>query len=82
MAPAAHLWWMRPLLVIDPRSDEAFVILAHRLVEDGMATVEDLERELRRVYPRAVVRQRELSGEAIVTWYVYREGSWIPSSGP
>jgi hypothetical protein len=73
---------MHPVLVINPRSDEPFVILAHRLVEDGSATVEDLERELRRTYPRAVVRQRELSGESIVTWYVYREGSWIPSSGP
>ena len=40
-----------------------------------------LEARLRRLFPRAVVRAREISSEPEV-WYVYREGAWRPSSGP
>ena len=36
-------------------------------------------RLLARHYPRVVVHERVLSGESLPTWYVYREGNWIPS---
>jgi PAS domain-containing protein len=39
------------------------------------------EARLRRLFPRAAVRAREISSEPEV-WYVYRDGSWRPSSGP
>jgi hypothetical protein len=75
----AHAELVPPLLVINPRSDEAFARRANRLVEDGIATPYELEQELRREHPRAVVRARGLSGEPPI-WYVYREGTWIPST--
>ena len=67
----------RPLLVVNPRSDAAFVALAEQLGADAENTV-TLEAQLRERYPRVVVRERDLHGEA-PTWYVYREGRWIPS---
>jgi PAS domain-containing protein len=34
------------------------------------------------MFPRVVVRERQLSGEA-PAWYIYRDGGWLPSStGP
>jgi hypothetical protein len=41
-------------------------------------TAPALEAALRLTYPNARVRRRELSGEAVEIWYVYREGHWIP----
>jgi PAS domain-containing protein len=52
--------------------------LAGRYPSGGPAA---LEARLRRLFPRAVVRARELSAEPEV-WYVYREGAWRPPSGP
>jgi hypothetical protein len=69
----------RPILVLNPRSDETFFELAERLTAAGAETPEALERELRTRYPAAVVRARSLSSEPIVTWYVYREGTWVPN---
>lgn len=77
--PLPHHPPMRPVLVVNPRSDEAFAALAHRLVRDGIQAASDVERELRRAYPTAEVHERALSDEGFVTWYVYREGTWIPS---
>jgi hypothetical protein len=70
---------MRPILVVNPRTDREFVDLANRLVEDGIDDPGELESNLRRRYPLVVVRQRLLSAESTRTWYVYREGQWIPS---
>ena len=39
-------------------------------------TPKQLEDALRHRYPEVRVRQRELSGESTVTWYVYRERSF------
>src|SRR6188472_671102 len=52
--------------------------LALRYRGDSAAT---FQARLRRLFPRAAVRARELSAEPEV-WYVYREGAWRPSSGP
>ena len=68
---------MRPLLVVNPRADRAFVELAHRLIDDGADSTDALEVGLRHQHPNAVVRERALSDEQSVTWYVYREGRWV-----
>jgi hypothetical protein len=36
-------------------------------------TPDRLQAAVREVYPTAVVRRRELSGEPMPTWYVFRE---------
>lgn len=69
---------MRPLLIVNPRADEAFVTEVHRHVENGVESAEELQRLLRERYPRAVARDRGLSAES-ATWYVYREGTWVQS---
>jgi hypothetical protein len=68
---------MRPALVLNPRSDDAFVNHAHALIGDGVESPDAMQRELRTDYPDAVVHERVLSGERSATWYVYREGSWV-----
>ncbi|MBA2380666.1 MAG: hypothetical protein H0V73_01025 [Chloroflexi bacterium] len=40
-----------------------------------MATPEALEARLRGIFPRAIVRRRDISGEP-AAWYVYRDGGW------
>jgi hypothetical protein len=71
---------MPTTIVVNPRDDTPFVALAERLVADGARTPGDLQRELRREYPDAVVRARELDGEAFTIWYVYRDGHWVSGS--
>ncbi len=71
---------VRPVIVLNPRSDVAFVAFAEECVKAGADRPMALQEQLRERYPRAVVRERNLHGEA-PTWYVYREGAWIPSEG-
>jgi len=68
-----------PALVTNPRSDRELQWLAEVLVREGATTTAALTAALRDRYPRVVVRERSLSHEAVPVWYVYREGSWIPS---
>jgi hypothetical protein len=66
------------MLVLNPADDrefEAFVASVH----DPVAGSDVLEHGLRRRYPHAIVRPRDLSGESVSVWYVYRDGHWIPS---
>jgi len=70
---------MRAVLVVNPRADREFDEFAERLAADGADTPVALERMLRTRYPKALVRERTLSSEPIVTWYVYREGTWVPN---
>jgi hypothetical protein len=70
---------MPPILVINPRSDDVFGNAAKARVDEGVARIEDLERALQGRYPAVRVRARSLSGEADATWYVYREGTWVPT---
>jgi PAS domain-containing protein len=59
-----------------PSSDVAFRKHVDRLLgRAAPSTPEELEARLRRMFPRAVVRRREISGEP-VGWYVYRDGGW------
>lgn len=69
---------MNPVLVVNPVSDDAFVGHVHRQA-NGVKSAETLQRILREHFPRAVVRERGLAAEQTVTWYVYREGVWVPS---
>jgi hypothetical protein len=69
-----------PILVINPAADDVFGAYARVLVEDGVTSTGELERRLRPIYPKAVVHARELSSEAFVIWYVYRDGRWIDAN--
>jgi hypothetical protein len=66
-----------PRLITIPSSDEAFqqyVARTHATAPEHRAA--DLERRLRRIFPRVIVRERSLSAEP-VAWYVYRDGGWM-----
>ena len=56
-----------------------FVELAEAIVASGIATPAELQARLTHDHPNAVVRARELDGEAQSIWYVYRDGHWIPA---
>jgi hypothetical protein len=69
---------VRPLLIVNPRSDTRFVQLVAELTADETIELSDLQSRLRATYPEAVVRRRELSSESTEMWYVYRDGRWSP----
>ncbi len=66
----------RPLLMLNPAGDADFGRVALAL-ERTVATPRELQARLRDVYPDALVRARDLSGERLRVWYVYREGHWV-----
>lgn len=70
---------VRRILVVNPRSDGTFREVAEQLAANDADTPAALQHKLRERYPAAVVRERSLSNEHIVTWYVYREGTWVPT---
>lgn len=60
-----------------PSSDAGFAaVVREQLDAGGITTAAALEDVLRPLFPTAVVRARELSGEDGVTWYVYRDGHY------
>jgi hypothetical protein len=67
---------MKPILVVNPATDEVFAEFAQILVDHGAASIADLERRLRAVYPLAAVHTRELAAESFIIWYVSRDGRW------
>ena len=68
---------MAPLLIINPPSDAAFVSACQGALVDADSDPARLQAALRLRYPDVVVRPRELSGETITVWYVYRDGRWV-----
>jgi hypothetical protein len=66
----------RPSLITNPAHDVAFRDHAEAALREGQSVAE-LQQILRRAYPRAIVRARDLVGERRVVWYVYREGRWV-----
>jgi len=68
----------RPALITNPADDVAFRDYAEAALQEGQSDAE-LQQTLRRDYPRAVVRTRDLAGERQVVWYVYRDGHWVAS---
>jgi len=67
----------RPVLAINPRHDQAFVAAAEALLDDGMRSLTRFQDVLRRRFPDAFVRARDLSGERGAVWYVFRDGHWV-----
>jgi hypothetical protein len=70
---------MKPTLIANPAEDGIFAVFAQVLVDHGATSIEELERRLRGIYPDATVHARELAGEPVLIWYVYRDGHWIHS---
>jgi hypothetical protein len=66
----------RPTLVLNPPDDRDFEAFVTSVV-DTAADAAQLERSLRHRYPRAIVRPRDLAGERVEIWYVYRDGHWV-----
>ena len=66
---------MPPALIINPLSDHEFVAFVREHARVALST-DALQARLRTRYERAVVRERDLSGESASVWYVYRDGSW------
>jgi PAS domain-containing protein len=67
-----------PQVITIPSTDSAFRSHVTRILRESAATPGALERRLRRIFPRVIVRERTLSGEP-PTWYVYRDGRWLSS---
>src|SRR5215210_1561509 len=66
-------------IITIPTNDLAFSQIVNRLHTSAEATTPAvLEARLRKVFPRAVVRARDLTGEP-PAWYVYRDGAWTSS---
>jgi hypothetical protein len=71
---------MVPTLVANPADDQVFAAFAQLVVDHGTSSITDFQRRLRTVYPHATVHARELAGEALLVWYVYRDGHWVRPS--
>jgi hypothetical protein len=72
---------VRPVLVVNPRTDASFVDFLRKQFDDlPDADPSSLEQRLRQRYRAATVHVRALTGEPITVWYVYRDGHWTPSS--
>jgi hypothetical protein len=68
-----------PTLVLNPPDDRDFESFVAGVVQTASGAVE-LEQGLRTRYPRALVRPRDLAGERVQIWYVYRDGHWVRPS--
>jgi len=69
----------RPTIIRNPASDRTFQEAIEEVLDTGVLEPAAAEKQLRERYPRAVVRPRELAGEPIAVWYVYRDGRWTPA---
>ena len=70
----------RPTLILNPLGDEDFAAFAKAALNGGVIDPTELQRRLRLRFPQSIVRPRELSGERMEVWYVYRDGRWIRSA--
>ena len=77
-AHSVDRWQVRPLLIVNPRSDVRFARFVAELTADGVPDLAALQTSLRSAFPDAIVRRRELSSEPNEMWYVYRDGHWSP----
>jgi hypothetical protein len=69
-----------PLVVANPSDDAEFRDAIEGCVAGGVRGPDELQEYLRQRFPRAVVRRRDLSGEAQATWYAYRGGHWVAAT--
>lgn len=70
---------MKPILVVNPANDRVFALFAETMIDHGVLSIDEFERRLQTVYPRAAAHARDLAAETILIWYVYREGHWVNS---
>ena len=72
-----------PRVILNPRSDSAFVGFVDEVRAEGVTEGAALQRRLRERYPDAVVRHREFRDERMmpdtqpIVQYVYRDGRWV-----
>jgi hypothetical protein len=73
---------LRPVLVVNPRTDASFVEYVDEQV-DGLLDSDplSLQHRLRERHPGATVHARLLSSEPATVWYIYRDGHWTPTDG-
>ena len=63
-----------------PHDDRAFRACAEALLSGGLRDPRDLQEQLRRSYPKAVVRRQHplgALGDSERLWYVYRDGHYV-----
>lgn len=72
---------LRPVLVVNPRTDVAFAQFVHEQT-DGLSADDPmaLQTRLRERYPATTVHARLLSSEPATVWYVYRDGRWTSTT--
>lgn len=70
----------RPALFLNPAGDTDFATTAAALLDDGERSSLSFQRSLRVRFPDTVVHERDLSGESLEVWYVFRHGHWVGSS--
>lgn len=66
-----------PTIVRNPVDDRQFEAAVTAAMANPVSSPIALQEALRRTYPDALVRPRELAGERGVVWYVYRDGHWV-----
>ena len=66
----------RPTLVLNPPDDRDFEAFVTAMVKTSAGPTK-LEQGIRARYPHAIVRPRDLVGERVQVWYVYRDGHWV-----
>jgi PAS domain-containing protein len=70
----------KPIVRTIPSDDSGFREHVSRIVQRNHVTRPSvLQAQLASIFPKVVVRARELSGENPV-WYVYRDGRWTPAT--
>jgi len=62
---------------LNPPDDAEFQAFVRSAIDDSSVGPEQLQVLLRVRYPRAIVRRRDLVGERVQVWYVYRDGHWV-----
>jgi hypothetical protein len=73
--------FLKPRLIAIPSSDPGFNEYVQRIADEALTKPQSLERRLKKIFPRVVVRERTISGEPSA-WYVYRDGGWrAPADG-
>ena len=70
-----------PSLIVNPADDLRFASAVRVEMANGATTPAALADALRLEYPDVLVRPRDLAGDPMATWYVYRDGHWSPVMG-
>ena len=71
----------RPTLLVNPPTDARLRETLDAMLDEHLpSSPAELQDLVRPHYPRIVVRARQLEHEALVVWYVYREGYWVPAT--